>query len=97
MGHMNPIGVTRLGDYVMAKDQDALDEARLIADDLDTEARNSITFQEVLEELADTNPNEKCAFINGLIRSDKLGRWTVEVILTAAFERAVKLKIQEMK
>jgi CRISPR/Cas system-associated protein Csm6 len=97
MGHMNHIGVTRLGDYVMAKDQDALDEARLIADDLDTEARNSITFQEVLEELADTNPNEQCAFINGLIMSDKLGRWTVEVILTAAFERAVKLKIQEMK
>jgi hypothetical protein len=97
MGHMNHIGVTRLGDYVMARDQDALDEARLIADDLDSEARNSITFQEVLEELADTNPNEQCAFINGLIRSDKLGRWTVEVILTAAFERAVKLKIQEMK
>lgn len=96
MGHMNHIGVTRLGDYVMARDQDALDEARLIADDLDTEARNSITFQEVLEELADTNPNEQCAFINGLIRSDKLGRWTVEVILTAAFERAVQTKIKEL-
>ena len=97
MGSPTPFFATRMGDYVIDRDLEALDEQRLREDDLDAEARKTITFQEVLEELADTNPNEQCAFINGLIRSDKLGRWTVEVILTAAFERAVKLKIQEMK
>lgn len=96
MSTVTSIGATRYSDYVIDRDLEALDDARLRADDLDSEARNTLTFQEVLEELADTNPNEQCAFINGLIRSDKLGRWTVEVILTAAFERAVKTKIKEL-
>lgn len=95
MGAIIPIGVNR-GEYVMGRDQEALDEARLRADDLDAEARHSVTYQEVLEELAELNANEQCAFINALITGDKLSRWTLEIILTAAFERAVTAKVREI-
>jgi hypothetical protein len=96
MGSVTPFFATRHGEYVMDGDQEALDEARLRADDLDAEARHAVTFQDFLEELAVLNANEQVAVVNALIRGDKLSRWTIEIITTAAFERAVTAKVKEL-
>lgn len=96
MGSITPIGVTRWTDYKMDCELDTLDEARLRADDLDAEARHSVTFQDWLEDMANLKLSEQTAVINALIRGDKLSRWLIEVVTTAAFERAVQTKIKEL-
>jgi hypothetical protein len=85
-----------LGDYVFSRDQEAQDEARLRADDLDAEARHSVTYQDWLEGIANLKQTEQTAVINALIRGDKLSRWLIEIVTTAAFERAVEEKVKEI-
>lgn len=96
MGAVTPFFSTRMGAYVMDRDQEAQDEARLRADDLDAEARREVTFQGWLEEMSELNPTEQTAVIAALNNGDRLSRWTVEIIVAAAFERAVAAKIREI-
>lgn len=96
MNQVTPFFAIAIGEYVLDRDQDALDEAILRADDLDAEARREIKFQDFLEELAELNPTEQTAMINALNNGDRLSRWTVEIITAAAFERAVEAKVKEL-
>jgi hypothetical protein len=96
VGSITPIGVTRMGDAIMDYELDTLDEARLRADDLDVEARNSVTFQGWLEEMSELKPSEQRAVMNALNDNGKLSRWIIEIVTTAAFERAVQTKIKEL-
>lgn len=90
------IGVTRMGDAIMDRELDALDEARLRADDLDTEARNAVTYQDLLEELAVLKPSQQMAVVSALLKGDRLSCWFIEITLATAFERVVQTKIKEL-
>jgi hypothetical protein len=96
MSTVTPIGATRWTDYTMDRDQEALDEARLRADDMDAEARHSVTYQMWLEEMSNLSPDQKRKVLDALNTGDAFSRWTIEVATTAAFERAVKEKVKEM-
>lgn len=96
MGSITPIGVTRMGDAIMAGELDALDEARLRADDLDAEARSAVTFQDLLEELAVLKESQQKAVVSALINGNKLSMWFIEITIATAFEKAVTAKIKEL-
>jgi hypothetical protein len=96
MSTVTPFFATRLGEYVMDREQAEADEARLRADDLDTEARSAVTFQDLLEELAVLKPSQQAAVVSALIKGDKLSNWFIEITIATAFERAVQTKTKEL-
>lgn len=96
MGAITPIGVTRRGEYVMGRDQEALDEARLRADDLDAEARREVNYQEWLDQMSEMAPAQQRKILDALNAGNTFSRWTIEVATTEAFERAVKEKVKDL-
>lgn len=96
MGSPTPFFATRHGDYVMGRDLDALDEARLRADDLDAEARREVNYQEWLDQMSEMAPAQQRKILDALNAGNTFSRWTIEVATTEAFERAVTEKKKEI-
>lgn len=81
-------------EYHADRTLEAYDEEALIADERENEARNAVTFQDFIEQLAVTADSTQKAFMNVFTKTHRLHELLRDAVLEGAFERAVQQKLQ---
>jgi hypothetical protein len=91
MGAITPIHVTRAGEHVFGRELDALERLDEAAQAARYQAEQDTTFDEVLEEIAESFTSiDKAMFMDRLMKDTDEARKVLHRLCQKAYERVVE-------
>jgi 2-hydroxychromene-2-carboxylate isomerase len=91
MGAITPIHVTRCGDVVLGREIEAIEQLDEAAQEARYQAEQDLTFDEVLEEIAESFTSiDKAMFMDRLMKDTDEARKVLHRLCQKAFESVVE-------